>query len=394
MADITDTSQLDHTHEGARTNGKAVEGMEPGGRNDPLAKVLEWDRGTAYEILFSLHTILRPKEHGIPAPWAAGVRKRLSQQSQADLKLFFSMPFGYLAYSPMHIILGMERPKNVKRFLDLVEKIPDDEFSHRVHLPIVGDESLKRLMDKAALGKRMSDVDVEEYRRIIAMSAGRSAPTATEIRKLFAEMGDSAGTKRRWLSLLREYHAVYFAEEEKRVGPVLEKMVSDAQKLAKKTTVPDLIERLSNGFTLSQDFALQRLVLVPSVWNHPFVVRFEPSDNEYFVAWGAHPPGYRLVPGETVPDDALLVLRALSDPTRLRLLRLLSAEPRSPQSLAIELKLSLPTVSHHMRELRIAGLIRIEVAGKGRENKYTVRWPSAQRAFEQLEEFVLRSGEE
>ncbi len=394
MADITDTSRLDYTRESTKPNGKATAGGGLVGREDPLAKVLEWDWGTAYEMLFSLHTILRPKEHGIPAPWAAGVRKRLSPQSQSDLKLFFSMPFGYLAYSPMHLILGMNKPKNVKRFLDLVSGIPDDEFSNRVHLPIVGDESLKRLMDKAAEGKRMSEVDVEEYRRIVAMSAGRSAPSATEIRRLFSEMGDSAGTKQRWLSLLREYQAVYFAEEEKRVGPVLEKMVADAQKLAKKTTVPDLIERLSNGFTLSQDFDLQRLVLIPSVWAHPFVIRFEPADREYFVAWGAHPPGYRLVPGESVPDDALLVLRALGDPTRLRLLRLLSAEPRSPQSLAIELKLSLPTVSHHMRELRIAGLIRIEVAGKGRESKYTVRWPSARRAFEQLEEFVLRSGEE
>jgi DNA-binding transcriptional ArsR family regulator len=99
------------------------------------------------------------------------------------------------------------------------------------------------------------------------------------------------------------------------------------------------------------------------------------------------------VPGESVPDDALLVLRALGDPTRLRLLRLLAVEPRSPQSLAIELKLSLPTVSHHIRELRISGLIRIEMAGKGRESKYSVRWPSAKRAFQQLEEFVLRSNE-
>jgi DNA-binding transcriptional ArsR family regulator len=294
----------------------------------------------------------------------------------------------------MHIILDMDRPKNVHTFLALMETIPDEEFSHRIHLPIVGDASLKRLMDKAAEGKRMTDVDVEEYRRIVAKSAGRGAPSASDIRKLFMEMGDPMGTKRRWLSLMREYQSVYFAEEEKRVGPVLEKMVADAQKLAKRTTVPDLIERLSNGFTLSQDFELQRLILVPSVWNHPFVVRFEPADNEYFVAWGAHPPGYRLVPGEIVPEDALLVLRALGDPTRLRLLRMLSVEPRSPQSLAIELKLSLPTVSHHMRELRIAGLIRIEVAGKGRENKYTVRWPSARRAFEQLEEFVLHSEQE
>ena len=61
MANITDTSQLDHTHEGARTNGKAVEGMEPGGRNDPLAKVLEWAgaRLTRYSSASTQYCALR-----------------------------------------------------------------------------------------------------------------------------------------------------------------------------------------------------------------------------------------------------------------------------------------------------------------------------------------------
>jgi len=223
----------------------------------------------------------------------------------------------------------------------------------------------------------------------------RSAPAVTvaDVRRLLTDMGDPVGLKQRYISLLREYQAVYFAEEEKRVGPALKKMLTDAQALSKTTTVSDMIERLSNGFTLSEDIDLKKLILIPSIWSHPFVVRFDPADRELFLAWGARPAGYRLVPGESVPDDALLVLRALGDPTRLRLLRLLAVEPRSPQSLAIELKLSLPTVSHHIRELRISGLIRIEMAGKGRESKYTVRWPSAKRAFQQLEEFVLRSNE-
>jgi DNA-binding transcriptional ArsR family regulator len=341
-------------------------------------------------MLNSLHTILRPKEHGVPAPWAAGVRKRLSQQSQADLKLFFGQPFGYLGYTPMHLIHAMDKPRDVRHFLDMLEAIPDKEFSNRLHLPL-DDDTLVGIIDKAATTGSVTDSDVEEYRRAVARASGRSISTTADVRRFLSDMADPANTKRRYLSLLREYQAVFFAEEEQRVRPVLERMLSDAQKLSRKTAVPDLIERLSNGFTISPDIDLKRLILVPSVWLHPFVLRFDLAEGELFVCWGAHPVGYRLVPGETVPDDALLVLRALGDPTRLRLLRLLSAEPRSPQSLAIELKLSLPTVSHHMRELRVAGLVRVELAGKGRESKYTVRWPSAQRAFEQLEEFVLGS---
>jgi DNA-binding transcriptional ArsR family regulator len=389
MADTTGRTRLN----GAQPAARKSEAAKSQHNEDPLAKVLEWDWGTAYELLFSFHTIMRPKEHGIPAPWSAGVRKRLSQQSQADLKLFFSFPFSYFTRTPMHLVYSMDQPKNVDRFIELLESIPDQQFSERIHLPLVDDAGLARITNKAVAGKRLTDVDVEEYRRIISKSGNRSAPTVADVRRLLTDMGDPVGLKQRYISLLREYQTVYFAEEEKRVGPALKKMLTDAQALAKTTTVPDMIERISNGLTLSQDIDLKKLILVPSIWSHPFVVRFDPADRELFLAWGARPTGYRLVPGESVPDDALLVLRALGDPTRLRLLRLLAVEPRSPQSLAIELKLSLPTVSHHIRELRISGLIRIEMAGKGRESKYTVRWPSAKRAFQQLEEFVLRSNE-
>jgi DNA-binding transcriptional ArsR family regulator len=194
---------------------------------------------------------------------------------------------------------------------------------------------------------------------------------------------------------MREYYSVFFEEEEERLAPVLKRMLGEAQALSKTTTVSDLIERLSNGFTISEESQLTRLVLVPSVWCHPFVVHTNLSQSEMLVAWGGHPPGYRLAPGESVPDQALLVLRALSDPTRLRLMRLLSIEPRSPQALANELKLSLPTVSHHMRELRLAGLVRLEIPGvdRVRENKYTVRWQSAERAFDDLGRFVTPDGE-
>jgi DNA-binding transcriptional ArsR family regulator len=202
------------------------------------------------------------------------------------------------------------------------------------------------------------------------------------------EMADPAGTKKRWLAVMREYHSAFFAEEEKREKSVLERMVDEAREMAASSTVSDTVERVSHGFTISEDIDLRKLVLAPSIWFHPFTIRMPLAQRELLVVWGAHPPGYKLVPGELVPDEALLVLRALGDATRLRLLRLIAAEPRSLQSLAQEVKLSLPTVSHHIRELRGAGLIRLEIGGSGRESKYTVRWPSAQQAFRELEEFV------
>jgi ArsR family transcriptional regulator len=66
----------------------------------------------------------------------------------------------------------------------------------------------------------------------------------------------------------------------------------------------------------------------------------------------------------TVNSDANLAkqLWAVGDPVRLRILRLLPREAECEQGnnvsmLAAELKLAQPTVSHHLRVLRQAGLV-------------------------------------
>ncbi|MGH3658045.1 MAG: ArsR/SmtB family transcription factor [Micromonosporaceae bacterium] len=61
-----------------------------------------------------------------------------------------------------------------------------------------------------------------------------------------------------------------------------------------------------------------------------------------------------------------LVLKALADPTRLRLLSLVQSSPHSEAcvgELTEPLGISQPTVSHHLRILSEAGLLRREKRG-------------------------------
>ncbi len=57
--------------------------------------------------------------------------------------------------------------------------------------------------------------------------------------------------------------------------------------------------------------------------------------------------------------------RALSDPTRIRILGLLAERPMYGQELANVLDVKPPTVSHHLAPLVMAGLVRVR-----RENNY------------------------
>src|SRR5512144_1972588 len=58
-------------------------------------------------------------------------------------------------------------------------------------------------------------------------------------------------------------------------------------------------------------------------------------------------------------DAALLgTLKALSDASRLRIVGLLAGRPYAVEELADALGLSAPTVAHHLKRLRSAGLVR------------------------------------
>jgi hypothetical protein len=57
-------------------------------------------------------------------------------------------------------------------------------------------------------------------------------------------------------------------------------------------------------------------------------------------------------------DDLVALFKALADPTRLRLAALIVDRGRCGQELAGELGVSTGTVSHHLRVLRQAGLVR------------------------------------
>jgi hypothetical protein len=61
-------------------------------------------------------------------------------------------------------------------------------------------------------------------------------------------------------------------------------------------------------------------------------------------------------PTET-SSDALRVFRALADSTRLRLLAAMVDRPRCGQDLAVEVGVSAPTVSHHLKVLGRAQLL-------------------------------------
>jgi DNA-binding transcriptional ArsR family regulator len=105
--------------------------------------------------------------------------------------------------------------------------------------------------------------------------------------------------------------------------------------------------------------------------------------------FGARPPDASLVPGETVPDSLLRVLKALSDPTRLRIMHYLGREALTAAELSRRLRLRVPTVTHHLKNLRLAGLVQLSLMEEKEMKQYAARPEAVAAACDSLKAFLL-----
>ena len=59
------------------------------------------------------------------------------------------------------------------------------------------------------------------------------------------------------------------------------------------------------------------------------------------------------------------------DPTRMKILRMLYREELGPAELARRLDLRVPTIIHHLKVLRLAGLVNLTI--RGQDKRYQAR---------------------
>jgi DNA-binding transcriptional ArsR family regulator len=102
--------------------------------------------------------------------------------------------------------------------------------------------------------------------------------------------------------------------------------------------------------------------------------------------YGGRSADASIVPGEAVPDALYLALKALADPTRLRILHYLEQEPQTPSELARTLRLRPPTVIHHLNSLRLAGLVYVTF-GHG-DKRYAARTSRVAEMYLQLRRYL------
>jgi DNA-binding transcriptional ArsR family regulator len=341
---------------------------------------LIWEVGTGYDLFMSLEVLHNPDHFGLRGSWAAGVRSRLPA---ADRETFQQIYKAFYLKGQYYWVYTLPAPKDGTAILNVLEDIPPAERLERVLLHPGMPLDMGELLEGVAAGRSWAEKD-QKALQLCFPTGKMSRKEAVDILEIWTHAGEWG---ERLLAALRAYYEVFFAEEEIRIRPALQATVNQGQALAAKLDVPTLLGEISEGIHFTEELSVAELVLIPSFWTTPLVTDIQISKQLMLFVFGARPANASLVPGEVVPDALFLALKALSDSTRLRILRYLTNEPLTPAQLARRLRLRAPTVVHHLRALRLAGLVHLTIEA-GRKVSYTARAEAVRTTFTALQAFL------
>jgi DNA-binding transcriptional ArsR family regulator len=341
---------------------------------------LLWDIGTAYELFLTLHVLHAPERYGVRASWAAGIRSRIPA---AERKLLEEViPFVIL---PAVWLRTLPAPKDAVSALWTLRQTPPAErisamlCSYDCYEPLPNtfiQISERGKWEQAELELLLSTYDKEGFQY-----------TREQVARYLDWWARPDEFGEGFLSALQAYYQAFFEEEEKRLLPVLQTGLEHAQQLATQLNLPDLLAELSQGVHFDESFLkAKELVLAPTFWLTPLTLSIPLREDVMLIMFGVRPTSMSAIPGELVPDGLLRTLKALSDSTRLKILYYIAREELNPSELSRRLHLRAPTVTHHLSELRLAGLVNLTV--RGQEKRYSARREALQGIFSTLEDFL------
>ena len=147
----------------------------------------------------------------------------------------------------------------------------------------------------------------------------------------------------------------------------------------------EVILDATNGYDLSDDAKVKRVVLLPSYWMRPWLVvgRLR-QDTEVISTVVADE--FLALPPEVPPPALIKLFKALSDESRLKLLRRMSSGPISLTEATDALDVAKATAHHHLSILRQSGMVAMR--GSGRSTRYALREDPATAARDALATYV------
>jgi DNA-binding transcriptional ArsR family regulator len=309
-----------------------------------------------HECLMSLHVLSNPKHHPAHLKWATETKRRLPGPLAATLR---ALGQGFREFLMLAGVVEVDPDVDFQTCDDELartETMTPETFAVRTMRSLADREATLRALASA------SDRDKLIARIDLHMDAERSA-----ISEL---LSDPARVQARLLAALRAYWELAFAAKFAEIEALLIRDITEKGWQLEREGPVSLVCSLSDyvsynsarnslvihdGVEVSLDMEqMQAFSVGPSYYVSPhLVVDVEPTHLVLYYNILASDPSARPA---IAPEALRVVLKALSNETRLNILRLLAEGTCSTQELAQRLHFTEPTISHHLSVLKQARL--------------------------------------
>jgi DNA-binding transcriptional ArsR family regulator len=183
----------------------------------------------------------------------------------------------------------------------------------------------------------------------------------------------------RMVELLDGWDSGYFRNVDPAILSALEQEAARLGALVGSAPVLDLVETVTNGIRVEPSPRLRSVVLIPQYHERPY--NTDAAEQHALIL--LYPAEVIAASGDAPPLGLLRLTHALSDDSRLRVLRFLADGPNTLTEVARFAGLSQPTVHHHLVHLRAAGLVRVHFA-IGSASRYSLRPHALEQLSQQL----------
>ncbi|OAX48782.1 ArsR/SmtB family transcription factor [Paenibacillus sp. AD87] len=181
---------------------------------------------------------------------------------------------------------------------------------------------------------------------------------------------------------LREWDTHYFSQIDSAIIEGLALEAETRRSSLNGTNDLEVYEEATEGMRLYPTPLLKQVILIPQYHARPFVTSAI-FDEVIFTSYSAD----ILPPATGRPEHRLLRLtRALSDETRLYILRLLAGRQLTFTEIVSKVKLSKSTVHYHLISLRAAGLVIVHYNQK--TTSYSLRLEALNKLSEQISAYI------
>jgi DNA-binding transcriptional ArsR family regulator len=311
-----------------------------------------------HECLMSLHVLSNPKHHPAHLKWAIQTKRRLPDPLAATLRQIGEGFREFLMLADVPEVDPEADFRTCDDELARLEAMTPETFAVR---------TMHRLADREATLHALASASGRDK-----LMAGIDRHTDAERRAISELLSEPARVQAHVVAALRAYWELAFAAKFAEIEPLLIQDITEKGWQLEREGPVSLVCSLSD--CISYDSARNSLVIHKEVEASLDVEQMQafsvgPSyfvaphllvdvNPRFFVLYYdilASDPSTR--PG--IPPEALQVmLKALSNETRLNILRLLAKDTCSTQELAQRLHFTEPTISHHLSVLKNARLIQ------------------------------------